>query len=83
MWERNSCDILNVSTCARSALISDVMMPKMTGIEAAVQVMAQRPSCKVVLFSGQPASADVLQQAEALGHSFEIFAKPFHPDHLL
>ena len=35
------------------------------------------------LFSGQAATADLLEKARALGHEFEILAKPVHPTDLL
>ena len=64
-------------------LISDVVMPGLNGIEAAIAVRSRRPNCKVLLFSGQAATADLLQEARAQGHSFEIIAKPVHPADLL
>lgn len=64
-------------------LISDVMMPGMTGIEAAIRVLAQCPFCKILLFSGQAATADLLREAQAQGHDFELLAKPVHPSDLL
>lgn len=64
-------------------LISDVIMTGMTGIEAAIQVRARLPNCKILLFSGQAATADLLEQARAQGHEFEILAKPVHPTDLL
>ena len=64
-------------------LISDVMMPEMTGIEAAIAILAQRPHCKVLLFSGQAATADLLCEARAQGYRFEIISKPVHPADLL
>lgn len=64
-------------------LISDVIMTGMTGIEAAIQVRAKLPACKILLFSGQAATADLLEKARAHGHEFEILAKPVHPTDLL
>lgn len=64
-------------------LISDVIMTGMTGIEAAIQTRAKLPSCKILLFSGQAATADLLERARAQGHEFEILAKPVHPTDLL
>lgn len=64
-------------------LISDVIMTGMTGIEAAIQVRAKLPGCKILLFSGQAATADLLEKARAHGHEFEILAKPVHPTDLL
>jgi CheY-like chemotaxis protein len=64
-------------------LISDVIMTGMTGIEAAIIIRARMPNCKILLFSGQAATADLLEKARAQGHEFEILAKPVHPTDLL
>ena len=64
-------------------LISDVIMTGMTGIEAAIEVRKLLPQCKILLFSGQAATADLLERARAQGHEFEILAKPVHPTDLL
>ena len=44
-------------------LISDVVMSGITGIEAAIEVLAKLPSCKILLFSGQAATANLLERA--------------------
>lgn len=62
-------------------LISDILMPGMSGTELAVQVLEHRPDCKVVLFSGQAGIGDVLEIAEK--HRFEVLLKPVHPEALL
>lgn len=64
-------------------LISDVIMTGMTGIEAAIQTREKLPKCKILLFSGQAATADLLERARSQGHEFEILAKPVHPTDLL
>lgn len=64
-------------------LISDVIMTGMTGIEAAIKTREKMPNCKILLFSGQAATADLLERARAQGHEFEILAKPVHPTDLL
>ncbi len=66
-------------------LISDVIMitPGMTGIEVAIETRKKMPNCKVLLFSGQAATADLLEHARAQGHEFDILAKPVHPTDLL
>ena len=64
-------------------LISDVIMTGMTGIEAAIQTRRKMPNCKILLFSGQAATADLLEKARVQGHEFEILAKPVHPTDLL
>jgi CheY-like chemotaxis protein len=64
-------------------VISDVIMQDMNGIEAAIHIRGFLPSCKILLFSGQAATADLLENARAQGHEFEILAKPVHPSDLL
>jgi CheY-like chemotaxis protein len=64
-------------------IISDVIMPDMNGIEAAIRIRKALPGCKILLFSGQAATADLLEKARAQGHEFEILAKPVHPQDLL
>ena len=64
-------------------IISDVVMPDMNGIEAAIKIREILPNCKILLFSGQAATADLLEEARARGHEFEILTKPVHPSDLL
>ena len=64
-------------------LISDVIMTGMTGIEAAIATRQRMPGCKILLFSGQATTADLLEKARQEGHEFEILAKPVHPTDLL
>jgi CheY-like chemotaxis protein len=64
-------------------VISDVIMPDMNGIDAAIKIRGFLPSCKILLFSGQAATADLLEDARKRGHEFEILAKPVHPQDLL
>jgi CheY-like chemotaxis protein len=63
--------------------LADVVMPGMSGIEAAIQIASMIPSCRVVLLSGQAATADLLRDARVRGHDFEILLKPVHPNQLL
>jgi CheY-like chemotaxis protein len=64
-------------------LISDVIMQGMTGLEAAIRISEIAPHCRIILFSGQAVTADLLEQAEADGHHFELLTKPVHPRALL
>jgi len=64
-------------------VISDVIMPDMNGIDAAIKIRGFLPGCKILLFSGQAATADLLEDARKRGHEFEILAKPVHPQDLL
>lgn len=64
-------------------LISDVIMADLNGIDAAIRIRQLLPSIKILLFSGQAATADLLEKARAQGYEFEILAKPVHPQDLL
>jgi CheY-like chemotaxis protein len=64
-------------------LISDVIMTDLNGIDAAIRIRSILPNCKILLFSGQAATADLLDRARGQGHEFEILAKPVHPQDLL
>lgn len=64
-------------------LISDVIMTDLNGIDAAIKIRSILPTCKILLFSGQAATADLLDRARVQGHEFEILAKPVHPQDLL
>ena len=60
-------------------LISDVIMPRMTGIELAIHVRNVHSECRVLLISGEIATASLLEQTKIDGHNFDILPKPVHP----
>jgi CheY-like chemotaxis protein len=64
-------------------VISDVIMPDIDGVQAAIHIRGFLPECKILLFSGQAATADLLKSAAAKGYNFELLAKPVHPKDLL
>jgi len=64
-------------------LISDVIMADLNGIDAAITIRGLLPQIKILLFSGQAATADLLEKARAQGYEFEILTKPVHPQDLL
>ena len=64
-------------------VISDVVMPGMSGIDLAIRIRQQYPGCKILLFSGQAATSGLLDEARRKGHEFELLAKPIHPKELL
>jgi DNA-binding response OmpR family regulator len=64
-------------------LISDVAMPGLSGVDLAIQMRAQCPECKILLFSGQAATFDMLEDARKQGYDFDLLAKPVHPTELL
>ena len=80
----NPLDALqSVETEPPDLLISDVVMPQMSGIDLAISVRKIHPECMVLLFSGQAKSVDLLQRARDQGYDFHLLAKPIHPSDLL
>ncbi|MGA8729605.1 MAG: response regulator [Terracidiphilus sp.] len=63
--------------------IIDVMLPRMNGIELAIVLKANHPGCRTLLFSGQPDTSKLVEEALKRGHRFEILAKPLPPTFLL
>lgn len=65
-------------------VLSDVVLGGITGIEVAIRISVLYPACRIILISGETATADLLDQAERQqGRRFEILAKPVHPEDLL
>lgn len=63
--------------------LSDVIMPNVNGIEAAIQITKILPACRVLLLSGQAVVNDLMQDARDDGYDFNIVIKPIHPDELI
>ena len=63
--------------------IIDVVLPGMNGIEFAIFLKASYPGCHFLLFSGQPGTSGLLEEARKNGHLFDILAKPLHPTFML
>ncbi len=64
-------------------VLTDVVMPDLNGVEAAMQIRKICPDCHILLFSGMATTADLLADARARGESFEMIAKPVHPRYIL
>jgi CheY-like chemotaxis protein len=64
-------------------VLSDVIMPGLNGIETGIRIREIVPDCRLILFSGQAATVDLLAKARQQGHRFDILAKPIKPDQLI
>jgi CheY-like chemotaxis protein len=64
-------------------LLSDVLMPHIDGVEAAIAIRDLCPDTRIVLFSGQAATVEILERAKERGHTFELLPKPIHPTQLI
>jgi CheY-like chemotaxis protein len=64
-------------------VLSDVIMPGLNGIETGIRIREIVPDCRLILFSGQAATVDLLAKAHQQGHRFDILAKPIKPEQLI
>jgi DNA-binding response OmpR family regulator len=63
-------------------VLSDVVMPRLSGVETVLAIRRICPGARILLFSGQASTTDILD-ARARVHDFELLPKPIHPDKLL
>lgn len=73
----------SLQSFAPDVIVSDVVMPGMNGVELGIRVRSQLPRCRIILFSGQSATVDLLRDARKHGHEFEIVPKPIKPQTLI
>ncbi|HYU48116.1 MAG TPA: response regulator [Terriglobales bacterium] len=72
-----------IESCWPDLVITDVAMPGMNGVDMAVLIRERHPACKVLLFSGQASTLDLLKDVGQRGYDFELLAKPIHPTDML
>ncbi|MHB1935472.1 MAG: response regulator [Acidobacteriaceae bacterium] len=64
-------------------LLTDVVMPGMSGIDLAIAIKKDVPDCAILLFSGQAATSGLLAKAGKAWCDFEVLLKPIHPAKLV
>jgi CheY-like chemotaxis protein len=64
-------------------VLSDVVMPDLDGVEMSIRIQSACPDTRIILFSGQAATTDRLEDAKSRGHQFELLPKPLHPTRLI
>jgi DNA-binding response OmpR family regulator len=75
--------IETIAVWAPQLAIVDVMLPLMNGIDLSIVLKANHAGCEILLFSGQPDTGPLLEEALRKGHRFEVLTKPLHPGFLL
>jgi DNA-binding response OmpR family regulator len=84
MTAYNGTSALEIATLVPpQLLISDVMMPGMSGIDLAIAIRDAVPNCEVILFSARAFTADLLASARLAGLDFMALTKPVHPSEML
>ena len=69
--------------CNPDIVISDVVMPGMSGVDLAIEIRERNPSCRIILISGNVGMTDMLESARIKGYDFEVLVKPLPPRELL
>ena len=64
-------------------LLSDVVMPGISGVDLALRLIGLFPSCRVVLYSSIAVVTNLLKAPGAANYPFKLLAKPIHPDDLI
>jgi DNA-binding response OmpR family regulator len=64
-------------------VLCDVIMPRLNGVDTVLAIQEICSTARILLFSGQVSTTDILEKARANGHFFEVLPKPIHPDELL
>jgi DNA-binding NtrC family response regulator len=64
-------------------LITDIVLPKMNGIDLAIKVKKDCPDCKVLLFSGQYEIDHLLALSQISKYDFGVLNKPLSPAMIL
>lgn len=76
--------ILIAAEVQPQALISDVVMDGMSGIDLALDFAVRLPECKVLLMSGNVAAGELMEESLQRGcQLYEILPKPVPPAEIL
>lgn len=65
------------------AVVLDVYMRGISGIETASRIRTLNPGCKTVLISGASPEPELLAEIASLGVDVDVLIKPFEPTELL
>jgi DNA-binding NtrC family response regulator len=71
------------ATVEPDVLLSDVVMPGISGVELALRLIGRTPSCRIVLYSSIAVVTNLLKVPGATNYPFTLLAKPIHPDDLI
>jgi CheY-like chemotaxis protein len=76
----DGCEAAEIATRFQpDYLLSDVLMPRMNGVELAIAISKMFPAVRILLFSGQAGISEILLDGRRQGFEFELIPKPIHP----
>jgi DNA-binding NtrC family response regulator len=75
--------IESAAASAPDILLTDILMPKVDGVQLALTLVKAQPDLRVILFSGQAGISGILARAQDAGYIFDLLPKPLHPDKLI
>jgi DNA-binding response OmpR family regulator len=64
-------------------VLTDVVMPRMNGVQLAIAIRKALPATEILLLSGQAGITEIMEGGRKEGYLFELIAKPVHPEKLL
>jgi DNA-binding NtrC family response regulator len=64
-------------------VITDVVLPGMSGVELAITIKRVYPNCKILLFSGQASTPELIKLPQCARYAFTLLSKPVPPKDLL
>jgi CheY-like chemotaxis protein len=64
-------------------VLTDVVMPGMNGVQLAIALREKLPRLKIIMFSGNAGTPDLLAGARRRGYNFTLLAKPVPLDEML
>jgi DNA-binding response OmpR family regulator len=84
VWVEYSGDagVKRAGTFRPDIVISDVIMPAINGVDAAIDIERQLPDCRILLLSAAPEYARHVLKSRC-HPGFEVIAKPIDPSWLL
>ena len=63
--------------------ITDVTLPGMSGVQLAVTIKRVYPDCKILLYSGQASTPELIRSPHWAPYDFTLLSKPVRPRDLL
>jgi DNA-binding NtrC family response regulator len=75
--------IQHIEEVCPDIVVSDVVMPDCNGVQLAKSIQMHCPGTRIVLFSGNAVTPNLIDRASDDGYFFELLPKPIHPVQLL